>query len=62
MHDNLRHCLPSRVAAMVQALTQDKSVMLSAMSETGGRCSDHQGCALKDACQGIHEAFKPPRR
>jgi hypothetical protein len=62
MDDNLRNCLPRRVSAMVMALTQDRHFMLAAMASAGSRCSDHQGCSLKEACGRIHEAFRPVAR
>lgn len=62
MHDNVRNCLPRRVSAMVQALAEDKSMVLAAMVGGGCRCSAHRGCDLKDACGRIHEAFRPGRQ
>lgn len=59
MHDNLRNCLPRRVSAMVQALAEDKNMILADMVGGGCRCSAHLGCDLKDACKRIHEAFRP---
>lgn len=56
-----RHCLPRRVSAMLNAVSSGKDLFLQSLIGAGCRCADHCGCDLKDACNRIHQSFKPER-
>lgn len=52
-----RHCLPSRVRAMLAALNGQSSV-LATLIRDGCACPNQASCVLGFACERIHRAFE----
>lgn len=60
MNQDLRHCLPDRIKAimgMMGAQAGDESI--APLIADGCRCAEQHPCILWHACQSIHRAFDP---
>lgn len=62
MSSYTRHCLPMRVSAMLSAQASGKDLILGTLIGAGRKCAAHCGCDLNEACNRIHQSFRPPSR
>ncbi|CAA7622493.1 conserved hypothetical protein [Candidatus Terasakiella magnetica] len=61
MQSKQRHCLPTRIGAMLAAMTQETDTAMRTLKDDACRCADRQACSLWSACKSIHCAFLLPR-